>query len=87
MGFPEASIEAFGGKIERLWNQIPDNYAVVDISETGSTRDANNLTVFQSILAAQLVLYVNAEKLEQVPSFARKLEALQMQLEIIRRKE
>lgn len=58
-----AEIQYQAGKIEGLWQLLSNCYAVCDISSTGATREANQISLWESILQVQLVLFLNQDKL------------------------
>lgn len=83
-GFPNVEIEEYGGKIEGLWRMIPENFGVVDISESGTTRGENELTWLTNILTAELVLYENPEKLAEDLEFSEQISELKKLLDTLR---
>jgi ATP phosphoribosyltransferase len=62
-GYPQVEIEEFAGSIEGLWQLLPACYAVVDISATGTTAEANALSILDTILLVQLMLMENTDKM------------------------
>jgi ATP phosphoribosyltransferase len=62
-GYPQVEIEEFAGSIEGIWQLLSACFAVVDVTVTGTTAEANALTVLETILLVQLKLIENTDKM------------------------
>lgn len=57
---PSVSVVERGGKIEGLWRFSPRNRAIVDISSTGATAQANDIRVVRDIMRPEVGLQISS---------------------------